>query len=53
MDILVREKCTRRGEWVGWKGVKKLFIDRLKWKGAVVLDASRRVIGEFLEIIGS
>ena len=29
-------------EFVGWKGVKKLFIDRLKEREVVVLDADSR-----------
>lgn len=30
------------GSWIDWKGVKKLFIDRLGGDGGVVQDANRR-----------
>lgn len=44
--FFVRESVPGEGR-IGWKGVKKLFIDRLKGRG-VVLAASRRSIGEVI-----
>lgn len=39
--ILSGESVPGVVEFVGWKGVKKLFIDRLKEREVVVLDADR------------
>ena len=48
-SVFIRGKYTpERMEWVGWRGVKKLFIDRLGREGVVVLAANRRDIDEIV-----